>query len=641
MCDICGYVSAAPVAASTILSMTNLARHRGPDDEGYLLLRAPGSAPELFGGPDTPADAYRSGAPFAPSAAMTASDQPVTLAFGHRRLSILDLSVLGHQPMCTNDRRYWIVYNGEIYNYSEIAEELKSLGYRFLSHSDTEVILAAYATWGAASLHKLNGMFAFAIYDAQAATLFLARDRFGIKPFYYWVSPAGTLAFASEIKQFTTMPGWNARINIGRANGFLATGLTDDSDETMFADVYHLLPGHCAAIGIKDLNSDASGRIKTERWYHLEPSPFTGTASDAAVEYRRLLDDSVRLMLRADVPVGSCLSGGLDSSSIVCLINEQLRSQGEERNQKTFSARASGSPFDEWSWIEEVVKRTGVEAHSTVPTVDVIEQESATFAWHLDEPTASTSFFAEWCVYALVKQSGLKVMLDGQGADEVLAGYHAFFAPYFASLAREGKFLTAWREMAAFKQRHGYGEFAAIKGIIRSLLSRDRQFASVSALSRAQVIYSNLPMMLRCADRNSMAHSVESRVPFLDHRLVEFSIGLPDALKIGGGVTKRVLRDAMSGILPDRIRDRVDKIGFETPESVWMTGSERHWFRTELQRAVELSDQFVPPSSMIHFDGIVAGTRPFDRAPWRAISFGHWMRAFDVAAPTRGQRLPA
>ena len=172
MCDICGFIATPPVSASTILSMTNLARHRGPDDEGYLLLRAPDAAPELFGGPDTPAEAYRSGAPFAPSAAMTASDQPVTLAFGHRRLSILDLSVLGHQPMCTNDRRYWIVYNGEIYNYSEIAEELKALGHRFLSHSDTEVILAAYATWGADSLHKLNGMFAFAIYDAQAATLF-------------------------------------------------------------------------------------------------------------------------------------------------------------------------------------------------------------------------------------------------------------------------------------------------------------------------------------------------------------------------------------------------------------------------------------------------------------------------------------
>lgn len=633
MCDICGFVAPSGAPASAILAMTNLARHRGPDDEGYLLVRTPGSTPELFGGPDTPADAYRSGAGFAPTGAMTASDQPVALAFGHRRLSILDLSVLGHQPMCTNDRRYWLIYNGEIYNYAELAEELAALGYRFLSHSDSEVILAAYATWGAASLHKLNGMFALAIYDAAAGSIFLARDRFGIKPLYYWIAPNGAFHFASEIKQFTAAPGWSPRLNLTRAQAFLATGLTDCSDETLFAGVYHLLPGHSATVAMRDVRGDASGRIRTNQWYELEPAAFSGTFEDAAAEYRRLLTDSVRLMLRADVPIGSCLSGGLDSSSIVCLINRQLRQQGAEGLQKTFSARATGSPFDESPWIEEVVKQTGVDARATVPTVEMMARESATFAWHQDEPTASTSFFAEWSVYALVQQSGLKVMLDGQGADEVLAGYLAFFAPYFASLARAGQFAAIWREMQAFKRRHGYGEMAALKGIIRSLLSRDPQFASVSALSRAQVIYSNLPMMLRCADRSAMAHSVESRVPFLDHRVVEFSMGLPDALKIGGGVTKRVLRDAMSGILPDCIRDRVDKIGFETPEAVWMTGDQRQWFRDELQQAVEISDRLVPASSVIRFDAIAAGTRPFDRAPWRAISFGHWMRAFAVAPP--------
>jgi asparagine synthase (glutamine-hydrolysing) len=641
MCDFCGFVAPAPVAASTILAMTGTAKHRGPDDEGYLIVQEPGAAPQLFGGPDTPAEAFRSAAPFAPTASIDGHQGTAVLALGHRRLSIIDLSVLGHQPMSTPDRRYWLVYNGEIYNYIELHDELAALGYTFTSRCDSEVILAGYARWGADCLHRFNGMFAFAIYDTVAGEVFLARDRFGIKPLYYWQSPAGLLAFASELKQFTVAPGWQPRVNLDRAAQFLATGLTDDSDETMFDGVFHLAPGHCATIRLDRLPLASNCRIATRRWYHLAPTPFDGTAEEAVAEYRRLFSDSVRLMMRADIPIGSCLSGGLDSSSIVCLVNQELRRQGAEGLQKTFSARATGSPFDEWPWIEEVVKRTGVDAHSTVPTVEIIEREWSTFAWHQDEPTASTSFFAEWCVYALVKASGLKVMLDGQGADEVLAGYLAFFAPYFASLARAGHFSTVWREMKAFKRRHGYGELAALKGILRSLLSRDRQFESVSALSRAQVLSTNLPMMLRCGDRSSMAHSVESRVPFLDHRLVEFSMGLPDALKIGGGVTKRVLRDAMSGIVPDRTRDRVDKIGFETPEAVWMTGGQRGWFRAELQKAIEISDRFVPASAVIHFDAIAAGTRPFDRAPWRAISFGHWMRAFSVAAPTRARWRPA
>ena len=621
--------------------MTNLARHRGPDDEGYLLVREPGSAPQLLGGPDTPGDAYRSGAPFAPTHAITPSDEPVTLAFGHRRLSILDLSVLGHQPMCTGDRRFWLVYNGEIYNYAELAAELTALGYRFLSHSDTEVILAAYATWGPECLHRFNGMFAFAIYDAQAGSVFLARDRFGIKPLYYWIAPGGAFHFASEVKQFTAAPGWNARMNVSRAQGFLATGLTDCSDETMFAGVYHLPPGHSATVSLRDIGADPSGRIPTRQWYQLTPAPFDGSFDEAVAEYRRLLTDSVRLMLRADVPVGSCLSGGIDSSSIVCLINRELRGQGAEGLQKTFTARADEARFDEWPWVEEVIKATRVDARSIVPSIELLQGEAAKLAWHQDEPIASTSFFAEWSVYDLVAKSGLKVMLDGQGADEVLAGYHAFFAPYLASLVRGGRLGDAWREMRAFKQRHGYGETAALRGIARVMLSGDPQFASVSALSHAQVTYSNLQMMLRCADRSSMAHSVESRVPFLDHRLVEFAMGLPDAFKIGGGVTKRVLRDAMSGVLPDRIRDRVDKIGFETPESLWLTGERRQWFRTQLAQAVEISERLVPASSLIRLDAMAAGTRPFDREPWRAISLGQWMQAFAVAAPTRAQLTPA
>jgi asparagine synthase (glutamine-hydrolysing) len=642
MCGICGFVAPNGAASSTIHAMANLARHRGPNDEGYLLVGAPRSAPELLGGPDTPPDAYHSGAPFAPAARIETINRAVTVALGNRRLAILDTSVLGHQPMSTPDRRFWIVYNGEIYNYAELAAELTSLGYTFTSHCDTEVILAAWEKWGAACLERFNGMFAFAIYDAASGDLFLARDRFGIKPLYYWCSPSGIFHFASEIKQFTAAPGWRATANITRSTRFLSTGLTDDGDETLFAGVYHLLPGHCATVGVGGVRPDGSGRMATQQWYALRPAPPPGSFAEAAAEYRRLLTDSVRLELRADVPVGSCLSGGIDSSSIVCLINRELRRHGAAALQRTFSARADDPEFDESPWIHEVVRATGVDAKFVTPSVEQLEKAAATMAWHQDEPLSSTSFFAEWCVYRLVSENGVTVMLDGQGADEALGGYHSYFAPYLASLVRDGRLGQAWREVQAFKRRHGYSEAAAARGIVRVLaLSRDPQYASVSALSYAQLTHSNLQMQLRCADRNAMAHSVESRVPYLDHRLVELSLGLPDDYKIGGGVTKRVLREAMSGILPDRTRDRVDKIGFETPESRWMTGGERQWFREQLQLAVEASDRFVPASVLARFDAMARGERPFDREPWRAISFGQWMRAFAVAAPPRAQARPA
>jgi asparagine synthase (glutamine-hydrolysing) len=641
MCGICGFVAPEPVGAAVIRAMASLARHRGPDDEGYLLVTDRGESPQPFGGPDTPAAAYREAMPFAPTAPIEGVDRPVRLALGSRRLSILDLSVHGHQPMCTPDRRLWLAYNGEIYNYAELATELTALGYAFTSHSDTEVILAAYEKWGTGCLSRLNGMFAFAIYDASRSELFLARDRFGIKPLYYWFGPEGSFHFASEIKQFTAAPGWRARVNTTRSRIFLETGQTDDGDETMFEGVYHLLPGHCATIAMDGPAAHNGGRLRTQQWYTLNPAPFTGTFEDAAAEYRQLLSDAVRLQLRADVPVGSCLSGGIDSSSIVCLVNRDLRRQAAAHFQKTFSARAELPSIDESSWIDEVVNATGVDARFTTPTTELLQAEAPRLAWHQDEPIASTSFFAEWCVYRLVEPTEVTVMLDGQGADEALAGYHGFFAPYFADLVRHGRFVETRREVKAFKQRHGYGAVAALRGVARVLLSGDPEFASVRAHSYAQLTHKNLQMMLRSADRSSMAHSVESRVPFLDHRVVELSLSLPDEYKIGGGVTKRVLRAAMDGVLPDRIRNRVDKIAFETPEAHWMTGEERGWFRSQLQEAIERSQGFIPASTMIRFDAMAAGTRPFNREPWRAISFGQWMRAFSVGAPTRAQARPA
>jgi asparagine synthase (glutamine-hydrolysing) len=638
MCGIAALVSPSGIDGCVIRRMMDVARHRGPDDEGYLCVGDGAEDPHAWGGPSTPAVAYQCGAPFAPLGPLTDDPGPVTLALGHRRLSIVDLSVFGHQPMCTPDRRYWIVYNGEIYNYRELATELASLGYVFTSHCDTEVILAAYARWGLSCLSRFNGMFAFVIYDAQAGELIVARDRFGIKPLYYWFAPDGTLAVVSEIKQLTAVPGWAPRVNTARAAEFLATGVTDHTDETLFADVHQVLPGHCAHVPLSALRPGLSSRLVLQRWYELRPARFDGTFEDAANECRTLLADSVRLMLRADVPVGSCLSGGIDSSSIVMLMNRQLNAEGAGALQKTFTAASDVAASDERRWVDEVTRAISVDARSVTPDFDGLQASSAAMAWHQDEPFSSTSIFAQWSVFALAATSGLRVMLDGQGADEAFAGYHSFFSPYLANLVRSGQMRRAWAELSAIADRHGYRRTTAIAGIARVLApTADPQFASIERFSHAQLTSSNLPMLLRYEDRNSMAHSVEARVPFLDHRLVEFALGLPDAFKIGAGVTKRVLRAAMSGILPDPIRDRVDKIAFETPEAYWMKGPHHNWFRSEIATAVEISNRFVPSSTLIRFDATVAGTRPYDREAWRAISFGQWMHAFGVAAPSSRQ----
>jgi asparagine synthase (glutamine-hydrolysing) len=519
-----------------------------------------------------------------------------------------------------------------------LGEELARLGHRFVSHSDTEVLLAAYAEWGTACFARLNGMWACLIYDATAGEVIASRDRFGIKPLYYWCAPDGTLCFASEIKQFTAASGWTGAVNARRATQFLATGLTDDGDESLFDRVFHLGPGELARVPIATFQVRADGRLPVERWYSLEPVSFAGSFEDAVQQCRHLLTDSVRLMLRSDVPVGSCLSGGIDSSSIVCLSHQLLTEQGVTGQHRTFSAVSPSTPIDERKWIDEVVQATGVDAYFVAPAAADLAAAATRMAWHQDEPVSGTSVFAQWCVFELAAANGMKVMLDGQGADEAFAGYHSFFAPYLAGVIRDGRYVDAWAEIRALKSRHDVTVFRAVRGMARALVGAgDSGAVGVAALSHAQLTRRNLQMLLRFEDRNSMAHSVESRVPFLDHRLVEFALGLPDVFKLGGGVTKRVLRTAMSGVLPDRIRDRVDKIAFETPESSWMTGEGRGWFRAELVQAIEITNRFIPASTLVRFDAMAAGSRPYDREPWRAISLGHWLRAFGAAAPARIQ----
>ena len=657
MCGISAIIGLEPAAVfQDIRNMSDRVAHRGPDDDGIVLFRRTGNNSDIL-------EFQRNRAKYSES--MEKAEVQVALA--HRRLSILDLSDAGRQPMCTPERRFWITYNGEVYNYLELRETLKNRGYLFYTGTDTEVILNAYKEWGVSCLNRFNGMFAFVIFDTHNENFFLARDRFGIKPLYYWYCPKGFLAIASEIKQFSVLPGWNAKMNPQRVYDHLNWSLTDHTDETLFQDVYQLRGGEYALFRPDDINDR---KLPVNTWYHLRPRIFDGSFSEAAEHFRKIFFDAVRLRLRSDVPVGSCLSGGLDSSSIVCTINKILGESDSQKLQKTFSALADVKHFDESEFIEAVVLQTKTEAYHVYPSLDYLFEVAEKLTWYQDEPVGSTNIFAQWSVFKLSSENGVKVMLDGQGADELLAGYHAFFASRFLTLLKSMKLLQMIKEMIHTKRNHQYSIFFSFKRLMNLILPevlrqplkkmyrapsaddswlnfkkigaekvdpfaiRGLKSATVNSLSLAQLISINLPMLLHWEDRDSMAHSVESRVPFLDYRLVEFVSGLPEEYKIYNGLTKRILRKGMEGILPEKVRNRMDKLGFDTPEEVWMKKTSPERFRRELDNAVVLSQGIINERTIKkHFESVIQSKIPFNHLIWRIISFGHWIKKFEVGLP--------
>ncbi|GEJ55435.1 asparagine synthetase B [Anaeromyxobacter diazotrophicus] len=589
------------------------------------------------------------------------------VALGHRRLSILDLSAHGHQPMAYQDR-FWMVFNGEVYNYLELRDELQAKGHRFTSDGDSEVVLAAYAEWGPACLSRFNGMWGLAILDLAKRTLFLARDRFGVKPLYYRVA-GGRLAFASEIKAFSALKDWRPQANLPRLLDFLVWAVSDHTPETMFEGVHQIPAGHSLLLNVSGpLEGGAAvdgSAVRPERWYTVGQAAAIVSDTDAAEEVRATLSESVRLRLRSDVPVGSCLSGGLDSSSIVCIMSELLARAGAGERLRTFTAASKDSAFDESKYAQAIVARARSEAAFVTPEPGKLFDDLSRLTWHQDEPFGSTSMFAQWSVFEAARRSGVVVMLDGQGADEALCGYRGYFGAYLAGLVRKGS-LRAWGTEAAAMRRVigfswprsvGYTLAYLTPGLLKvvgrfdnrayadtSWLHGDHTGAfrsdpirsaggrahSVRGMSLAQITATHLPMLLRWEDRNSMAFSIEARVPFLDYRLVELSLRLADSEKLGGGVTKAVLRRAMRGIVPDVVLDRRDKMGFVTAEPLWMQRDLSARFRAEIAAGIEALSGVLSPVLLDRFDEVVAGRRPFDFRYWRALSVGRWAAAFSV-----------
>lgn len=618
MCGITGIFRSdgTPVDAVLMERMARVIKHRGPDDEGYVFINTRDMAFRTASGRDTPAAVRQINYPYSPTSDIDSLDVRsggFNLACGHRRLSIVDLSPAGHQPMCNSDGTIWIVYNGEIYNYIEVREELKSKGRNFTTQSDTEVILQAYDEWGHDCLDKFNGMWAFAIWDGRRRELFCSRDRFGVKPFYYY-RDGNNFAFASEIKALLQCPFVSSGPNDEAIYKYLVLGRSEGQADTFFTNIKQLEPGHSLTVNEKGL--------QVRRYYSLpyttEAGNFDEKASrDHADEFIELFKDAVRIRLRSDVPVGSCLSGGLDSSAIVGIINKFLEGDGYGREsigerQKTFSACYQLSSCDERQFIEEVVNSTRVDSHYIFPSGENLWEEMDDLVWHQEEPFGSTSIYAQWNVMRLARENNVPVLLDGQGADEMLAGYHTYFNPYLAQLLCAGQPGSFWREFNAIRKitrNPVYSSFAfmlpvynALPAAMRSLLrdrivkgsilriqdtglingaflvkhaGQDRTTVDTNlqtALWKSETEY-GLRELLRYEDKNSMAFSVETRTPFVDYRLVELAFSLPACYKIHGGWTKYLLRAGVGGLLPEKIRWRKDKMGFPTPEHNWLRGN--------------------------------------------------------------------
>lgn len=637
---------AAPLL-DAVARMNAVIDHRGPDGQGAAAFDANRQVPcdiELHGS-RLSSDACRD----------------ATVVLGHRRLAIIDLSDAGLQPMANEDRSCWLTFNGEIYNFVELRSDLERSGHRFATHTDSEVILHAYEEWGQDCVHRFVGMWAFAILDFRKRLLFCARDRFGIKPLHYVVS-GRTFAFASEIKQLLEMPFVSRAPDDVAVVDYLRYESVDAGAQTFFRDVRRLPQGHTLTLQL-----DGSPPVIEKYYPTTMPSVLRLSEREASEEFARLLTESVRVHLRSDVDVGSCLSGGLDSAAIVCLA-ARLRDGHASSRQHTFSARFDEPEANEEQYARDVIAQTAAQDHWVTPSPEQLQRDLDCLVWHQEEPFGSTSIFAQWSVMALARGAGVKVLLDGQGADEQLAGYVSLAPAYFAEMRAQRTWLRLLRETwrharlqevpwlpllpgALGKRLHairGSGTSAPARPALdwlqpdveRATSSasyyisalQDRPYEGPSTLSNLLYQFTfrlNLPALLRYEDRNSMAFSIESRVPFLDHRLVEFSFALPSSFKIRNGWTKAVMRDGMRGVIPESIRLRRRKMGFATPEAKWQ--------RTFLQPLVRaaLSDdrvqRYVQPDRAQAFGTAVQERGLLDFAPWRWANLKLWMDRYAVA----------
>ena len=601
MCGIFGILNKlGPANVDMVGRLTDLVAHRGPDGRG---VRVSGN-----------------------------------VGLGHRRLAIIDLTDDGAQPMRHRQHPIWITYNGEIYNYLELRTELEALGHVFHTASDTEVLLAAYVQWDEKCLHQFNGMWSFAIHDERSNTLFCARDRFGVKPFYY-VDTDNEFAFGSEIRQLLPLIG-RAVADDQMINDFLITGLSDHTGRTFFRGIEKLPPGHLLRVDI------STGKLELERYYSLVARPAEEGGASVPELVHEMLDDAVRLRLRSDVRVGTCLSGGLDSSSVATLAakrhaqnsNEAFYaitavSQQASNNEEKFAAEVADNPRFNWVRAE--------------PTYEQFASTAETLVEVQEEPFAGPSIMMQYEVMRTAKSRGVTVLLDGQGGDETLLGYYRYYPAWLLDHLRSGGisgFLTAFaaamkagmpphrlltyllgvgfaglRE-AVYRWQYGFLRTAALPAPLRRLAGSIR---NPQAMQILEITESNLPMLLRFEDKNSMRFGIETRLPFLDYRFVEFALSLPTRIKLNHGWSKWPLRAAMQNELPPSISWRKDKIGFAAPDQLWLNRHSPIMYAKVVEST--LLGRYVDMAKLRkRFDQLDLGMR------WRLYCVALWGEIFDV-----------
>lgn len=609
MCGIAGIICDTPsdAAPSLLVRMTQLLHHRGPDAGGAV----------VWGMGGTPVVGRRLGLPGDP---IHWSGARAAVGIGARRLAILDRSERGNQPMSARDGHACIVHNGEIYNHAELRDDLTHRGIRFEGTSDTEVALAAYRAWGPDCFRRFEGMWAIAIVDWVAGRLVLSRDQLGIKPLYLAAFDGGH-AFASEIKSLLTLPGVSRDVNEARLRDFLVSGIIDHTNETLYESVWAMQPGTWLEIDLRPASSTEKLGKSTGFF------PPDGAASEAEVspaQWLRNIDCSVSKHLRSDVPVGSCLSGGIDSSTVVAAIHSLAKDQCPPTwTQFTFSAVLPGDLLDESRYLDAFhANRHGLREHRVSPDPVKLVEELDRIVWHQDEPFGSPSILMQWEVMRLAREYGVTVLLDGQGADELFCGYPGYFPPYIADAFRHFHWVRAAREFLSAPLKQHYTAGSLLAHVAGHVIPRPAQTAlrawrdrrrcgwlseellrvndviiapyqeriprvprrsptfahGFAAFCWDMLLSSSLPSLLHFEDRNSMAFSIEARVPFLDNRLILPAMLMSPALKLSGGWTKFILRKAIAGRVPDAIRLRTDKVGFAAPTTAWLRGPMKSWW---------------------------------------------------------------
>lgn len=631
MCGITGIISKTNQGSlkDSVFAMSQAIKHRGPDGEGFAFFTGTKSIPVYSA--ETPIVNKESGAfLFNPSTSLQNTDGDCKMAFGHRRLSIIDLSESGHQPMCDTGGDFWITYNGEIFNYIELREELKTKGHVFVTQTDTEVIIEAYKEWGVECLQKFNGMFAFALYDKKTNRVFCVRDRVGVKPFYF-VNTHDVFAFASEYKAFIKSGLVPFEINETQQFDFVVNGNLENCEESLFKGIHELKPAHYLMYQL-----DAH-TYKTEKYYDL-PVELSHRESDTEIikKIEEKLVKAIDLRLRSDVEIGSCLSGGLDSSIIAGVVKHLQ----PDKQMKLFTAVFPEEVFDESIYAKQVAASVCGNWQTVSPTADEFFRDIEALNYFQDLPVWSTSTYSQHRVMKLAADNNIKVVLDGQGADELFGGY----SHHYMALWKEHLGLNTINKIKEANQTipHAYKLFG--KQLIKDTFglsvdysnyffakhkhfgkSKNEKLASSLNEQLSIDYFGRLKSYLKCEDRCSMAFGVESRVPFADDvDLVNYLFSIQGNKKIQHGISKYLLREAAKQYIPQQIYGRRDKIGFETPVQKWFKPN-KHLVLEIIQQQLEFVDSDYLEA---HFDELIIRKPTFIL---RLYSLATWKKVFSGA----------